>query len=323
MYKFVPILKSVLWGGERIIAYKELRSDRTRIGESWELSGVAGCESVVAEGPDAGMSISELLAREGGALLGAANYARFGNEFPLLVKFIDAKEDLSIQVHPDDELAWRRHRAKGKTEMWYVIDADADARLRCGFSEPMTLAEYATCVERHTLTERMAEYTVRRGDVFFLPAGCIHMIGAGSFIAEIQQTSDITYRIYDYNRRDAQGYLRELHTELAQDALDFRPRSGYPVPYASRANEPVEVMHGSCFSTSVCVLTRPCRFDWSALDSFMIVVCTEGRGVLRDDAGRTCPLHQGETVLVPARVQWLEAEPATPRLTLLTSCIEE
>ena len=322
MYKFVPILKSVLWGGERICAYKQIVSDRTQIGESWELSGVEGCESVVAEGPDAGMRLSELVAREGSALVGAANYARFGNEFPLLVKFIDAKQDLSIQVHPDDELAGRRHGAKGKTEMWYVIDADAEARLRCGFSERMTPSEYAECVERHTLTDRLADYPIRRGDVFFLPAGCVHTICAGSFIAEIQQTSDITYRIYDYNRRDAQGRLRELHTELAKEAIDYEPRSGYPVPYESRENVPVELVRCPYFSTSVAVLTAPYRFDLANLDSFLVVVCTEGRGVLYDDAGRACPLHQGETVLVPARVQSLTAEPATPRLTLLTSCID-
>lgn len=322
MYKFVPILKPVLWGGEKIIAYKEIVSDRTQIGESWELSGVEGSESVIAEGPDAGMPLSDLLAREGASLLGKANYARFGNEFPLLVKFIDAKQDLSIQVHPDDELAWRRHRTKGKTEMWYVIDADPEAHLRCGFSEDMTPQEYAVCVEHHTLTDRLADYTIRRGDVFFLPAGCVHTICAGSFIAEIQQTSDITYRIYDYNRRDAQGNLRELHTELAKDALDYRASSGYPVSYDSRDNEPVELVRCRHFSTSVSVLTRPYLFDLASLDSFLVVVCTEGRGMLYDDAGHACPVHQGETVLVPASVNALKAELSTPRLTLLTSCID-
>ena len=171
MYKFVPILKSVLWGGEKLIAYKEIVSDRTQIGESWELSGVAGSESVVAEGPDAGLSLSGLLARDGADLLGKSNYARFGNEFPLLVKFIDAKQDLSIQVHPNDALAWQRHRAKGKNEMWYVIGADPSAHLRCGFSERMTPETYEDCVARHALIDRLSDYAIRPGDVFFCRQG--------------------------------------------------------------------------------------------------------------------------------------------------------
>lgn len=321
MYKFVPILKSVLWGGEKLIAYKEIVSDRTQIGESWELSGVAGSESVVAEGPDAGLPLSELLARDGGALLGAANYARFGNEFPLLVKFIDAKQDLSIQVHPDDELAWRRHRAKGKTEMWYVIGADRGAHLRCGFSERMTPETYEACVTRHTVTDRLNDYSIRAGDVFFLPAGCVHTICAGSFIAEIQQTSDITYRIYDYDRRDAHGDLRELHTELAKDAIDYTLRSDYRTAYERRTDESVELVRCPYFTTSLSEITKPYLFDLAALDSFLIVVCTDGRGVLFDDAGRRCALHQGETVLVPANVRSLRVEPET-RMTLLTSCID-
>ncbi len=321
MYKFVPRLKSVLWGGEKLLAYKEIVSDQRQIGESWELSGVAGHESIVAEGPDAGRSLPELLAREGSGLLGKANYARFGNEFPLLVKFIDAKQDLSIQVHPDDELAWRRHRSKGKSEMWYVIDADAGAHLRCGFSEPTTPDEYVDCVARNTLTDRLGDYPIRRGDVFFLPAGRIHAICAGSFVAEIQQTSDITYRIYDYGRRDAQGRLRELHTEWAKDALDYTVLPDCRTRYERRENEPVELVRCPYFTTDLFELTRPYAFDLHAIDSFLVVICTDGRGRLSDDAGHSCTLHQGETVLVPARVNSLKVEPAM-QMTLLTSRID-
>ena len=203
MYKFQPILKSMLWGGDKIAPYKQIETSQQQVGESWELSGVKGNESVVAEGPEAGTTLPELIARHGAQLLGAKNFERFGEEFPLLIKFIDARQDLSIQVHPNDELAWERHQSKGKTEMWYVVAADKGAHLRSGFSKQVTPAEYAASVADNTITDILADYEIHPGDVFFLPAGRVHSIGAGSFIAEIQQTSDLTYRIYDFNRRDA------------------------------------------------------------------------------------------------------------------------
>ena len=207
MYKFQPILKSLIWGGEKIAPYKGIATDQRNIGESWELSGVKDNESVVAEGPEAGTSLPELIARHGAALLGKANYGRFGEEFPLLIKFIDARQDLSIQVHPNDELAWERHKSKGKTEMWYVVSADKDAHLRSGFSKQVTPAEYEASVGVNTITDILADYKIAPGDVFFLPAGRVHSIGAGSFIAEIQQTSNITYRNYDIYRSDATKFV--------------------------------------------------------------------------------------------------------------------
>ena len=207
MYKFQPILKSTIWGGEKIVPYKQIASGQTQVGESWELSGVKGNESVVAGGPEAGTTLPGLIARHGAALLGKANFERFGEEFPLLIKFIDARQDLSIQVHPDDRLAWERHKSKGKTEMWYVVDADKGARLRSGFAKQVTPAQYEASVEDNTITDILAEYEIHPGDLFFLPAGRVHSIGAGAFIAEIQQTSDITYRIYDFNRKDADGNI--------------------------------------------------------------------------------------------------------------------
>lgn len=171
MYRFRPILKSLLWGGEKIAPYKEIAADLTCIGESWELSGVEGNVSVVAEGPDAGLTLAQLIARDGARLLGKKNSERFGDEFPLLVKFIDARQDLSIQVHPDDKLAWERHRSKGKTEMWYVVAADEGAHLRSGFAKEVTPAQYEASVADDTITGLLADYAVRPGDVFFLPAG--------------------------------------------------------------------------------------------------------------------------------------------------------
>ena len=220
MYKFKPILKSMLWGGDKIIPYKGIVSDAKSVGESWEISGVKENESVVAEGPDAGMLLPELIKRDGAALLGKANLERFGEEFPLLIKFIDARQDLSIQVHPNDEQAWERHQSKGKTEMWYVVDADPGSSLRSGFAKQVTPEEYEASIADNTITDLLAEYDIKAGDLFFLPAGRIHSIGAGAFIAEIQQTSNITYRIYDFNRVDANGNPRELHTEQSKAVID-------------------------------------------------------------------------------------------------------
>ncbi len=314
MYKFIPILKSPLWGGEKIATYKQIATDRRQIGESWELSGVA-------EGPDAGKTLTELLARDKERLLGSRNYERFGTEFPLLIKFIDAREDLSIQVHPDDRLAWERHRSKGKTEMWYVVAADEGAHLRSGFTRQVTPAEYEKSVADDTITDLLTDHEVRPGDVFFLPAGRIHSIGAGSFIAEIQQTSNITYRIYDFNRRDANGNLRELHTEQAKGAIDYSVEADYRTRYEAVKDRPVELVACPYFTTTLYDLTRPCEIDLAATDSFLVVMCIEGSGTLTDDQGSAMPLRQGETVLVPASAKSLAVSPQSG-IKLLTSRID-
>ena len=251
MYKFQPILKSTIWGGEKIVPYKQIASGQTQVGESWELSGVKGNESVVAGGPEAGTTLPGLIARHGAALLGKANFERFGEEFPLLIKFIDARQDLSIQVHPDDRLAWERHKSKGKTEMWYVVDADKGARLRSGFAKQVTPAQYEASVEDNTITDILAEYEIHPGDLFFLPAGRVHSIGAGAFIAEIQQTSDITYRIYDFNRKDADGNTRELHTELAKGAIDYTVLPDYRTKYEQVQDRETELVSCPYFTTSL------------------------------------------------------------------------
>ena len=321
MYKFQPILKSLIWGGEKIAPYKGIATDQRNIGESWELSGVKDNESVVAEGPEAGTSLPELIARHGAALLGKANYGRFGEEFPLLIKFIDARQDLSIQVHPNDELAWERHKSKGKTEMWYVVSADKDAHLRSGFSKQVTPAEYEASVGDNTITDILADYKIAPGDVFFLPAGRVHSIGAGSFIAEIQQTSNITYRIYDYGRVGADGKPRELHTEQAKGAIDYTVLPDYRTHYTPCRDTRVELVACPYFTTSLYDLTREQTLDLSARDSFVVVMCLEGRGTLTDERGESVPVHQGETVLVPAVAQSLRMTPDST-MKLLTSWID-
>jgi len=320
MYKFEPILKSLIWGGEKIAPYKGIATDQHQIGESWELSGVQGSESTVAEGPDKGMKLSELLARDGAKLIGKANYERFGNEFPLLIKFIDARQDLSIQVHPNDQLAWERHKSKGKTEMWYVVAADEEAHLKSGFAKQVTPEEYEASVADNTITDILADYKIRPGEVYFLPAGRVHAIGAGSFVAEIQQTSNITYRIYDYNRRGADGKPRELHTEQAKAAIDYTVLPDYRTPYERRMNRTVELVCCPYFTTDLLELDQPQRLDLSAWDSFLVVICTEGEGTLTDDGGGTMPIHRGQTVLVPATAASLQIDPKT-KMTLLTSRI--
>lgn len=319
--KFHPILKQTLWGGERIIPYKELASGLSRVGESWELSGMPGSESVVAEGPWAGSTLSELIGRFGAELLGKANYARFGQEFPLLVKFIDAREDLSIQVHPDDELAQKRHGKSGKCEMWYVLEAEPGASLLTGFSRPIDPAEYERRVADNTLTDVLSRQAIAPGDVFYLPAGRVHSIGKGSFIVEIQQSSDITYRIYDFDRRDAAGNTRELHTELAREAIDFESSENSRITYAPENNQEVRLVTTPYFTTSLYTLTARTRCDWSATDSFVAIILLQGSGSLTDNEGNRIDIRQGETWLLPASTQWIEITPHTATLRLLTSRI--
>lgn len=321
LLKFEPILKSTLWGGEKIAPYKRIVSDRPHVGESWELSGVKGSESIVANGPWAGITLPALIAQEQSRLVGGKIYERFDTEFPLLVKFIDARQDLSIQVHPNDELAHRRHGSHGKTEMWYVINADEGARLRSGFAEQVTPDRFTASVADGTVTELLREYEIRRGDLFFLPAGRIHSIGAGAFIVEIQQTSDITYRIYDFNRHGADGKLRELHTELAREAIDYTVFDDYRTRYTPLPNTETPLISCPYFSTSLYDLNRPLTLDCSSFDSFVVVVCVEGGGTLAADGGEALSLHAGETVLVPAIVGHLRIDPS-PRIRLLTSRIE-
>ena len=306
--KFRPILKTVVWGGDKIAPFKGIETSQHEIGESWELSGVKDHESVVANGSLSGRTITELVQEYKGVLLGQHVYENSRDEFPLLVKFIDAKDDLSIQVHPDDELAEKRHATHGKTEMWYVIGADEGASLMSGLSKGITPEEYAERVDNHTITDVLARYEVKSGDVFFLPAGRIHTICAGCFIAEIQQTSDITYRIYDYNRPGLDGKPRELHTELAKDAIDYTVCPDHRTHYIPNPDGETEVVKCKYFETSVIDIKTPFIKDLSELDSFVVLVCIEGNGVLYDteilndgpSKGHTISISRGETILIPA-----------------------
>ena len=298
--KFAPVLKQTLWGGDKIIPFKHLDSDLTGVGESWEISDVEGDKSVVINGPDKGVDLTGIVRRYRGKLVGEANYLHFGDKFPLLIKFIDARQDLSIQVHPNDRLAKKRHDSFGKTEMWYVIGAGEGAKLRSGFSEQITTEEYKERVYNDTITDVLQEYEIKAGDVFFLPAGRIHSIGAGAFIAEIQQTSDITYRIYDFNRKDANGKRRELHTELACEAIDYEAPEDHRTPYEAVKDKRVELVACPYFTTSLYDMTEKICCDYSELDSFVILICVEGSCKLTDNGKNEITLQAGETVLLPA-----------------------
>ena len=320
--KFEPILKQTLWGGDKIIPFKHLNETLPNVGESWEVSAVEGSESVVANGADKGYTLPEMVRKYKEELVGEANYARFGNKFPLLIKFIDAKLDLSIQVHPGDELAKKRHNSFGKNEMWYVIAADKGAKLISGFAEEITPKEYKDRVHNGTFAEVLQTCTIEQGDVFYVPAGRVHGIGAGAFVAEIQQTSDITYRIFDYNRKDKDGKSRELHTSQAMDAINFSDvQDDFRTEYERVQNEPVEMVASPYFTTSVYDMTEEITCDYSELDSFVIFICVEGSCRLTDDNQNEITLRAGETVLLPAAVQEVTIVPEGQRVKLLETYV--
>jgi len=309
MYKFIPILKQTIWGGNRIAAFKRMGSNiPERIGESWEVSGVEGHISVVADGPEAGKTLTDLLVEHRGALVGQENYERFGTEFPLLVKFIDAHQDLSIQVHPNDEVARRHGFPRGKTEMWYALKSVPGAQLYNGLRQTLSADDYRRMVADGSITKALAHYSVHDGDVFYIPAGRIHAIGAGCFVVEIQQTSDVTYRIYDYQRRDKHGNLRQLHTAEAAEAIDYTVKENYRTYYEPMQDEPVQLISCPHFTTAVYDLNEPMTIDYSELDSFVILVGLQGSGEITDESGETTTFIEGETVLLPATVKSIKVE---------------
>ena len=279
-YKFTPITKTLIWG-------KEI----------WQLSGVPGSETMCE-----GQSINEIVKKEKAHLVGEANYQRFGDEFPLLIKFIDAKQDLSIQVHPTDEIAHRQGKPRGKTEMWYVLDSAPNASLYNGLKMQITPEQYKEMVEQKTICDALAKYQVKAGDCFFIPAGRIHAILGGCFLAEIQQTSDVTYRIYDYDRRDQQGNPRQLHTKEAAESIDYTVLDDYQTHYTPRQNEGQLLVECPYFNTAVYDLTEPMTLDYTELDSFVALIGLKGEGTLLID-GEEVVLHGGETILLPASVR--------------------
>lgn len=296
-FVFQPILKERIWGGTKLrdLLHKPITSAIT--GESWEISTVPGDVSVVANGVFAGVDLNTLIQQNPEGLLGKKVMTQYGSQFPLLFKFLDAREDLSIQVHPNDALAKARHNSFGKTEMWYVMQADATAQLIVGFKEDSNATAYQNALNHHQVVDLLQQYPVQKGDVFFLETGTVHAIGAGTLIAEIQQTSDITYRIYDFDRRDAQGNLRELHTELALDAINYNKTSSKQ-NYDRIPNVANVMVDCPFFTTALLPLNGKASCNRSG-ESFTVVMVVEGEALLTYSTG-SMPIHKGMTVLLPA-----------------------
>ena len=313
--KFIPQFKSVIWGGNRLATFKNTEAATDSVGESWELSDVTGHESIVAEGELQGCSLHDLIAQYGEKLVGEIPLRRFGTKFPILIKLIDANDDLSVQVHPDDALAAKRHNCMGKTEMWYVIDVRPGAKIYAGMAREITPDQYVKDVADGTFTQDIACHESHPGDVFFIPAGRVLAIGAGNLIAEIQQTSDITYRIYDYNRRDAQGNQRQLHTEEAREAIDYRVSDNYVSSYDHNAAHASLV---DCDFFTVNLLKPDGKLDVDMpAGSFLSLTVVGGAATLTaDDA--TIDIRQGETILVPAETKHVALD---GNATILTASI--
>lgn len=301
-YKFEPYLKTTIWGGYQIAPFKGIFTAQPNIGESWEISGVPGHESVAIErgiigDVDLGLNLTQLIDKYKGLLVGDRVYKKFGNKFPLLVKFIDSRQDLSVQVHPDDKLAQQRHGCAGKTEMWYVIKADVGSKIYAGLKRPITPDDYERLVSEVSTTnpfmDVIATHEAHQGDLYFLPAGRLHAIGAGNFLAEIQQTSDITYRVYDFGRVDAQGKPRELHVAEAKDAIDYQVWPEYRTSYDSTKPNS-ELIHCPYFTVNRVVVQVAAEVDLHT-DSFVVVVCLWGEANING-----IRVKQGETLLVPA-----------------------
>ena len=304
--KFTPISKYRIWGGDKLNTELNKNFNAENIGESWEISDVEGDETKTANGPLIGKTLKELISEYKGDFVGNAVYEKFGNEFPLLIKFIDAKTPLSIQVHPSDAIAKQRHNSFGKNEMWYVMQADENAELIVGFDTALDRDSYQKYLVANKILEVMHHEKVKKGDTFYIPTGRVHAIGAGVLLAEIQQTSDITYRIYDYDRVDKQtGKKRDLHNDLALDVIDFEVQDNYKTDYLKELNTSNKLVHSPYFKTNYLTVNGSLPKNYAAIDSFVIYVCVGGLLNIVEN-GITYTLTKGESLLIPAFIKNIE-----------------
>jgi mannose-6-phosphate isomerase len=315
--KFTPVFKYRLWGGEKLKSVLNKEYSESNIGESWEISDVEEGETVVDSGFFQGKTLKDLTETYKAAFLGKGVYEKFGNKFPLLIKFIDAKTPLSIQVHPGNEIAKERHNSFGKNEMWYVMEADKDAELIVGFDEKLDKKDYDTYVIDGSILEVMHHENVAEGDTFYIPTGRVHAIGSGVLLAEIQQTSDITYRIYDYNRVDAKtGVLRDLHNDLAVDVIDFECHEEYKTNYETKTNASNKLVHSPYFTTNFLIIKGTLKKNYVLLDSFVIYICVDGSLELNHN-DESYSLKKGETMLLPASIDTIELKSLSEKSKLL------
>ena len=320
---FEPNLHSVVWGGKRICPYKGIPEKDEPIGESWEISAIPSSTSIISNGIYKGKKLTDIIEQMPAEILGNAVAEKYGNKMPLLVKFIDAEKDLSIQVHPNDEMAQRIHNKFGKTEMWYVIDAKPGSYLYAGFKDNITKEEYKKRIADGTITDVIAKHFVKPGDVFYLPAGRIHAICGGILLAEVQQSSDVTYRIFDYNRPGMDGKPRELHTELAADALNFHVEDEYRTQYATQEERANRVIESPYFSVRVTELSRSFHRNLIKYDSFIICMCIEGDCHINiSSTGDQILLKEGNSCLIPAAIADYDVVPLNEKTRILDAFID-
>ena len=323
-FLFEPNLHTVVWGGNQLRPYKGLEPTDEPIGESWEVSAVAGSVGIISNGMLAGRDLVSVINEAPEAILGRAVCQQYGGKLPLLVKFIDAKRDLSIQVHPNDEMAQREHGKMGKSEMWYIIKAEPGSYLYAGFKDHITPYEYKKRVEDGTITDVLAKHEVKAGDVFYLPAGRVHAICGGILLAEVQQSSDVTYRIFDYNRPGMDGKPRELHTELAAQALDFHVEDEYRTEYADEQNRANQIIDSPFFNVRVTEMTKPFHRNLMKYDSFIISMCIEGDCIIKmRDTGHETLLRAGNSCLIPAAIADYDVIPQQGRTRILDAFINK
>lgn len=321
--KFEPNLKTVIWGGSKIRELKRLADAPDCIGESWELTGVPGQESVVSNGVYAGRDIKSLLEEFGAQIVGKNTYDKYGDMFPIMVKFIDAAKDLSIQVHPDDDFAMRRHQGMGKTELWYIVNAEDKAILYSGFSHKTDEEQFRNQIERGDVVAQLNRFSPKRGDIFYLPAGRVHSIGAGNFIVEIQQSSDITYRIYDFDRIDKNGKKRELHTDLALDAIDFDEYDDYKGHLELDHEGKALIKRCDKFVSELLRVETHMAVDVRPTGSFRILICVTGEVDIVCDNGSREHLAPCQTALLPYAVERATITPVGSRPAELISVVVE
>lgn len=309
--KFTPIPKEKIWGGNRLntVLHKEFDTN-LKTGESWEISGLEGDISVVKNGFLAGNDLEELIEVYMGELVGDKVYDQFGIEFPLLIKFLDASDNLSVQVHPDNEFALEKHKAYGKTEMWYIVETEKNAELLLGFNQAMNKNLFLDSIQNGNLPDFLNKEKAEADSCYLIPSGRIHAIGKGVLLAEIQQTSDINYRIYDWERRDAQGNSRELHLDLAKEALDYTFEKKHRTDFESKINESTELIRCPFFTTQILEFNKPIENDYFNLDSFVIYICLDGACILQIEGEESVSLSKGETVLIPASIKSLHLVPS-------------
>lgn len=320
---FEPNLHEVVWGGNKLRPYKGLEPTDEPIGESWEVSAVPTSTSIVANGEQKGKDLISVINENPDAILGKKVNEKYHGQLPLLVKFIDAKRDLSIQVHPNDEMAMHEHGKMGKSEMWYVIKADEGAHLYAGFNQEITPYEYQKRVEDGSITDVLADHQVKAGDVFYLPAGRVHAICGGILLAEVQQSSDVTYRIFDYNRLGLDGKPRELHTELAAKALDYHVIDNYRTEYSETSNKAVQIIDSPYFSVRIMEVSKPFHRDLKKYDSFIITMCIEGDCKIRvRSTGEEVLLKQGNSTLIPASIADYDIIPQSGNTLILDAFID-